>query len=362
MTRSRKKSLFKRSLLIYTIIASILCIAFVIYIFITLKTYEKNQTTTFIKASIAKLDDNTLKGYLKDNNQEESLLDEYKKQINDKDIKIIKKDENNFEVELNERILFDVETKYLKTETKLGMFSYELRDITKITPHLERGLIYYDITVPSTYEINIDGKKAENPVKKEKYKNLDYMYQNDSMPYIVTYEVNNLTKEVDIKATNEYGKEVSLKKNKFAYKAEKNYLSFDTYDEAKKYLSSEVDIWDFAHKWSLFLTNDLSGLSHGYNTIKTYFIDGTEMNRRAYNWAHNIDIMFTSRHTLKNPPFTNEKLSNFTIYSKNAFSCEVYLDKHMVVNGKEQIDTMHDYIHFINDNNTWKVVNIKAGE
>ena len=191
MAKSRRKSLFKKSLLIYTIIASILCVVFVIYIFVTLKTYEKNQTTTFIKSTIAKLDDDTLKGYLKDNNQNENLLDEYKKQINDKDIKVIKKDENNFEVELNERVLFDVETKYLKTETKLGMFSYELRDITNITPHLERGLIYYDITVPSTYEVSIDGKKAENPVKKEEYKNLDYMYQNDSMPYIVTYEVNN---------------------------------------------------------------------------------------------------------------------------------------------------------------------------
>ena len=66
MAKSRRKSLFKKSLLIYTIIATILCVAFVIYIFVTLKTYEKNQTTTFIKASIAKLDDDTLKGYLKD--------------------------------------------------------------------------------------------------------------------------------------------------------------------------------------------------------------------------------------------------------------------------------------------------------
>ena len=51
MAKSRRKSLFKKSLLIYTIIASILCVVFVIYIFVTLKTYEKNQTTTFIKSA-----------------------------------------------------------------------------------------------------------------------------------------------------------------------------------------------------------------------------------------------------------------------------------------------------------------------
>ena len=40
-------------------------------------------------STILSLDDNTLKGYLKDNNQSEDLLDEYKKQINDKLNKIL---------------------------------------------------------------------------------------------------------------------------------------------------------------------------------------------------------------------------------------------------------------------------------
>ena len=155
---------------------------------------------------------------------------------------------------------------------------------------------------------------------------------------------------------------MTKKQNKYSYTLEKNYINVDSYDEAKKYLSSEVDIWDFAHKWSLFLTNDLSGLAHGYNTIKTYFIEGTSMSKQAYNWAHGIDINFTSRHKLKDPTFTNEKLNNFTIYSKDAFSCEIYLEKNMIVNGKDQLDVMHDYIYFIKDNGVWKVVNIKAGE
>jgi len=86
------------------------------------------------------------------------------------------------------------------------------------------------------------------------------------------------------------------------------------------------------------------------------------MSKQAYNWAHGIDINFTSRHKLKDPTFTNEKLHNFTIYSKDAFSCEIYLEKNMIVNGKDQLDVMHDYIYFIKDNGVWKVVNIKAGE
>lgn len=34
----------------------------------------------------------------------------------------------------------------------------------------------------------------------------------------------------------------------------------------------------------------------------------------------------------------------------------------MIVNGKDQLDVMHDYIYYIKDNGVWKVVNIKAGE
>lgn len=362
MKSRRKKSLFKRALIIYSIIAFILVIIFLIYIFLTLKSYENGQTVNVVKNAILSLDDDTLKKYLKDSNQDVSLLNDYKKMIHDENVRVVKKDKEVYEVTLSNRVLFKVETKYIKTETKLGMFSYEKREIVNIEPNLSRGLVFYDVIIPSNYKLYVDGKEYTEVSKKDEYKNLSYMYQNDSMPYLVTYEIDGLVKDVSIKVMDEYDNEVKLKQNKYEYTLEKNYISVDSYEDAKSYLSSEVDIWDFAHKWSLFLTNDLSGLAHGYNTIKSYFIDGTSMSKMAYNWAHGIDITFTSKHKLKNPTFTNEKLNNFTIYSKDAFSCEIFLEKNMIVNGKDQLDVMHDYLYFIKDNGTWKVVNIKAGD
>ena len=91
MAKSRRNnSLFKKSLIIYTLIAAVLVVVFLIYIFLTLKSYEKGQTTNVIKDTILSLDDSTLKEYLKDNKQSEDLLNEYKKQINDKNVKIVK--------------------------------------------------------------------------------------------------------------------------------------------------------------------------------------------------------------------------------------------------------------------------------
>ena len=195
MAKSRRNnSLFKKSLIIYTLIAAVLVVVFLIYIFLTLKSYEKGQTTNVIKDTILSLDDSTLKEYLKDNKQSEDLLNEYKKQINDKDVKIVKKDKDNYEVVLNNRVLFEITTKYISTETKLGIFSYEKREITSIEPNLKRGLIFYNVTIPSTYKLYVNNKLVEEPTTKEKYKNLDNMYQNDSMPYMATYEINGLTK------------------------------------------------------------------------------------------------------------------------------------------------------------------------
>ena len=208
MAKSRRNnSLFKKSLIIYTLIAAVLVVVFLIYIFLTLKSYEKGQTTNVIKDTILSLDDSTLKEYLKDNKQSEDLLNEYKKQINDKDVKIVKKDKDNYEVVLNNRVLFEITTKYISTETKLGIFSYEKREITSIEPNLKRGLIFYNVTIPSTYKLYVNNKLVEEPTTKEKYKNLDNMYQNDSMPYMATYEINGLTKEESIKVVNEYDEE-----------------------------------------------------------------------------------------------------------------------------------------------------------
>lgn len=356
----KSKSLFKKSLLIYTLIALLISLIFLIYIFITLKNYESIQSNNFIHRTITSLSDDTLKGYLKEANLDESLLSDYKKLINSDNIKFTKKDDT-FTVSLNNRELFTIDTKVVKEGTKLGLFSYQEREVTKITPSLERGLIFYDITIPSNYKLYLDNEEYKGESTKEKYESLDFMYYNDSMPYISTYKIDNLAQEKSIKVTDFMGKEVKLKEENNAYTVEKKYYEFNSYEEAKEYLNGSIDIWDIAHTWNLYLSRDLNGINYGLGTVKEFLIENTPMYQRAYNWAHNIDILFINKHTLKDPIFTNESLKNFKVYGENAFSCEVYLEKNMIVDGKDQVDTMHDNLYFIKHNNEWKLINIKSG-
>ena len=89
----------------------------------------------------------------------------------------------------------------------------------------------------------------------------------------------------------------------------------------------------------------------------------------AYQWATSIDITFVSNHTLKNPAFTNESVTDFVIYGDNAFSCSVNLEKNMrIANGKDKVDVMHDKLYFVyyddtddgKDNGSWKLIDMKS--
>ena len=77
----KKKKLFKKSLLIYSLLLLVFIIGFVTYVYFILVNYENNQTGNFLKSTINNLSDETLTGYLSDNKLDSNLLDSYKKMV-----------------------------------------------------------------------------------------------------------------------------------------------------------------------------------------------------------------------------------------------------------------------------------------
>ncbi len=360
--RSRAKKKFKKSIIIYSIVLVIIALIFLIYIFITLLSYENNQVNNFLVKEVNNLSDDELKNYLTTNNLDSDLLNDYKKITNQKDLTIKHITDETFEVYNGNRLLFTISTKVIANKTKLGLFTYQEREITEINPNLSRGLYYYDVLVPSNYEVYVDGEKIDDYTSATNFPNLDFMYYNESMPKLVTYEINNLNSEKEIIIKDYNGKEVKVNEENFVYQNEDYFINASTFDEAKEVITIDFDIMQVAKNWHLFLTRDLTGSWYGLNTVTANMIEGTEMYQMAYNWAHSVDITFTSKHTLGNPIWLEERLENFVIYGPDAFSCEVYLEKDMIVAGKHQSDIMHDRLYFIKDNDNWKLINIQAIE
>lgn len=355
---TKKSSVFKKSFFIYTITLVLLSFLFLLYVYGNLKKYENNLVDNFLLNTIHNLDKKELQNHLKEAKQSEHLIKTYEEMVKDKEYTFVRTSEFIYDAYLDGRVLFTIHLKSLGEKSCLGLLKYEKYEVERIIPHLENGLIYYTITLPNNYKLLVDGQEYTEKTKEENIPNLEFMYYNENMPKLVTYELKNLEHSVKLEAEDFNGEKVNLKQDGIHYQLE-GYKKANTWEEARKYIG-EIDIETIAKNWSLFLTKDLNGERYGFGTIKKYLLEDTEMWKKAYNWAHSIDITFTSSHTLKNPPFTNIKIENFVIYDTNAFSCEVYLEKHMIVKGKEQTDIMHDTMSFIKEKNEWKLMNIKG--
>ena len=259
-----------------------------------------------------------------------------------------------------------------KKENRLGLLSFNAWEVTYIQPKMENGLYTCNILVPNNFKVYVNDKELnENQiVETVQDEGLTQISKYVEIPYIVKYEVTELLKKPNVKILDENGNEVQYIEEGNTVSKELDFITAETEEEAKKSIQGDIDVLEVAKDWSLYLTDDLSGNLNGYYNISKYLIDGSEIKKFAYSWATGVDITFVSSHTLLNPTFTNEKISNFEIYNENAFSCEVYLQKNLKLKsgGKIIEDKMNERMYFAyydetddgKDNPEWKLVNMQS--
>lgn len=119
-------------------------------------------------------------------------------------------------------------------------------------------------------------------------------------------------------------------------------------------ISVDIDPLEVAKLWSLFMTQDLTGQNNGYGQLSPYLIKGSYLQDVAWKWATGQDITFTSAHTLKNPPFQVENVSNYVVYSENCFSCDIRLEKTLLLTrtGEEVNDVINSTFYFVKYDDT----------
>jgi len=128
-------------------------------------------------------------------------------------------------------------------------------------------------------------------------------------------------------------------------------------------VSAEIDVLNVLESWSLFMSNDLD-----FNTLARYLIPGSYQYNVANTYNNSIDKTFTSIHTLLDPPFTEESVTNFSRITDNCFSVDISFVKHMYLSSNQQMDdSMNERCYFVKydstndhvDNPTWKLVGMK---
>ncbi|MEG1150151.1 MAG: hypothetical protein RSE17_02545 [Bacilli bacterium] len=372
LRKLKKLSLYKKGLIVYSIILIVLITCALFYVSNVLKEYERNDVNNYIAETIKSMDESEFNSYILNNKKSEyetsdiTSYESFKKLLDKEKIVPKKKHETEevleYDVLIGNKNFFTISLKKGESITHLGLLTYNKVSKEKILSNVEKGLYSYEIIVPSNFKVTINDKDIieSDVVSEENISNLDYVTKFVALPKIKKYEVNNLTMEPSIKIKNNFNEDVTYKIKDNVIDVSNSFKKLEKADELDKYISHKINPLEFAEKWSLFLTKDLTGPSYGLNTINEYLVKNSDISKLAYNWAHSIDITFTSFHSLKNPTFTNEQVSNCVIYSDTVFSCNSYLEKNMIVAKSDRVDKLNEKVFYTKIDNTWKVVAMKS--
>lgn len=386
--QNSKKSKFKRNMIIYILILAIICFMFLMYVLNTLYQYEASFPENYMievtkdiskqakkgKASkVCNMNNVNISSLEKNNNSYDESLKQIFKSSN---ITWVKNDNNTeskpvYDILANDEKIMTVTLNQKKQAKRLGMFVYPVWEVEQCDLSSNRGLNYYNIIVPSNYEVKVNGTKLDDKYiskteKNESYKKLaEYV----ELPDIVNYQLDNLVTKPEIQILDNNEKPVSYSEKNHVIEIKDTCFTGDSYEDVRDKLIEDIDVLEIAKNWSLFLTDDLSGTTHGFSKLRANLIKGSSFYNMAYAWATSVDITFVSRHKLKNPTFTNTEVKDFVVYDENAFSCVVSLEKNMrIANGQDKIDKMYDRLYFVYyddktdnvDGPTWKLVDMKA--
>lgn len=370
--RKNKMTGYKKSLLIWFLLLLIASEACLIYVSTTLKMYEKGNIEGYMTSLIKDMKTASKVGninkYLSYNKVESkyeknsSFEEGYKELFNESKLSYKKNDkESTYDIYADDTMIASV-TLDSKKVRRLGILSFEEYSIKEIETYSKNGIYNIDVYVNSNYDLYINDIKVSDDdlLSKEEIKEYSEVYDKVDLPYENHYKITNLTKKPKIKVMNG-NNEVKVTNEKSTYYGV-SYFKTDDKDAAfAKLTNKDYDPLTFAKNWSLFLTADLPGERYGLYTLTPNLVEGTALYKRAYSWATNVDITFTSMHTLDKDTFTNVKMNGFTVYNENAFSVDIYLEKNMtLVNGEKMVDTLNDTFYYAYIDGAYRLITMKS--
>lgn len=185
----------------------------------------------------------------------------------------------------------------------------------------------------------------------------DYVEQ---LPTIKEYAIAILADDAEITVKDALGDAVLLPKDKTLHDL---VGSIRGAEQVPEQIAKEVDVLEAARNWSLFMSNDLL-----FAQASRHLLAGSYQYEVARKYATGVDIRYTSEHTLMDPAFTKEQVTNYIQLADNCFSVDISFVKHMrMKTGRKVDDPMNDRFYFVKyddtedgvDNPQWKIAGMK---
>lgn len=215
-------------------------------------------------------------------------------------------------------------------------------------------LTYMSIIAPETYSVKCNGGEIpKSAIETSVYEEFEIVADIvNGVPDQCKYTVAILNLDAEISVTDDNGDAVELQKGSKI----QNLMAANRLEDVPAEVSKKIDVLKTAQNWSLFMSNDYS-----YNNISKLLLPNSKQYKVAKDYANSIDKTFTSKHTLKDPAFTECDVSNFTWITDDCFSVEIRFVKHMLLTrtGKTVDDPMNDRFYFVNKDNKWYLAGMK---
>ena len=241
----------------------------------------------------------------------------------------------------------------------------EISDHFGNTVHYEGGaelpLTCAVFTASERYHVQVQGKPVPEQavIKKDNPEYATFAQFVENLPLLCEYNIAILENDAVITATDPAGAVIDLGGE--SVMADLTVLP--GLDAVPDSVAAEVNVLTVAQNWSKFLTRDLA-----FSKITPYLIFSSYQYQVAQSYANGPDISYTSRHTLLDPPFRDNNVTNFVWITDDCFSVDISFVKQMrLYYGALVDDPMNDRFYFVKyddtadgvDNPTWMLASMK---
>ena len=360
---------------IYAAVLAVFAVIMIIYTGSCLKRYEKSQPDKamagFLKEFRTMVDDNTLVDNIQLPSSSEFegkdlFANMYMSEFDGASEYTYEKNEGSYDTEEPVYDIFADGNKVARMtlEVKeqhvvlaiLTVFDWKIKSIE---PVFTANTNDYTVTIPEGYTFSVNGIKVSDDYKTgNAFDNPEFVNvsQYVDMPKSVEYKITGFVNKPEIKVYNASGKEVGY--NVDSKGNVKLGASGDVSDMPE---DRKNDALNMAKVWDNFLTNDLSGSSHGLATVQKYLIEDSYYWNLAKAYASSADITFISDHRLANPPYTGVVVDNYVEYNDKCYSCHIAFTKNMVLtSGGARTDVVDSTFYFVNYNGKWAIADMIA--
>ena len=215
-------------------------------------------------------------------------------------------------------------------------------------------LTYITITAPDSFDVKVGESSVPDSAVSLSVNNEFELIKDfvDGLPQQAKYSLAVLENNAQITVKDSNGNEVALDSEATSH----NLMHAEILASVPDSIASEIDVLDVAQKWSLYMSNDFS-----FANVSKLMLPNSYQYKAAKDYSTSIDRTFFSNHTLLDPAFTENNVTNFTQITENCFSVEVSFVKHMLLTrtGEQKDDPMNDRFYFVKKDGKWLLAAMK---